>query len=849
MKNERSNNIFLSEGINVLSLFDGMSCGQIALDKLGIEVDNYFASEIDKYAIKVTQINYPNTIQLGDVTKVKVKSLCLSEVYSYICNYGGNLQSNISEWEVLYWLNKDFTFSAKIRTQKPNERQEVSESSTIQRIKEVWFSNSEMGSIRKFGDYTRSGSNGEEDDIRIPQQLQCSKWGYDNDIYRRYKEENIGIAIRETQNGNSEKKNFRNIKETVFKGKESKRCFGKNEKSNVEKGCSGKLLERESEDRFSRKVKEEKRNGRAEENSFIDEIVRELCRWDEIDGIVQDYWNILRLHKEEQVTVVEYEGGFYIFKGKIDLCMGGSPCQGFSFAGKQLNFDDPRSKLFFEFVRLLEETKPKYFLLENVLMKKEYEQIITDHLGVEPIFINSALVSAQNRKRLYWTNIPNVTEPQDKGITWGDVRERGVNTESYYYTEKALQWLARVSQKKNKTLTAHSDTDKMQMLEESHHKKYSNQRFFGIVDLPENEQAIAAMRGRYLVDGKRQDGKQKTQGLTKQYIEFRYDGKTNALTTVTKDNVVVPFTLPNRIPADEFFFRYITPLECERLQTVPDKEIICIFVLCEEQVKNYVNAVEQNPKLLKLALSAEKEELNEFVKLAIQNTKQSNPKTKFIVPQNVGMQTQSPTKQYIAGNQNENNTTVSNVENIVMCKSQNQEEASVLPNAFINITEGRIMHFGTEELHRNDSHSTTYLNGKKPLVLFGSEIMELVKDVDAGMKKNSDMIFTSTTLSALSISSLEQMLAIYYLFAKNAITGYIPITTNQKSLSVQFQINDGYTSIVSNTQRYRMLGNGWTVDVIAHIFNQMAALADKERGEEKNIITAYMHEPSIENGT
>ena len=261
---------------------------------------------------------------------------------------------------------------------------------------------------------------------------------------------------------------------------------------------------------------------------------------------------------------------------KIDLLIGGSPCQGFSFAGKGLNFEDPRSKLFFEFVRLLEETKPKYFLLENVLMKKEYEQIITDHLGVEPIFINSALVSAQNRKRLYWTNIPNVTEPKDKGITWGDVRERGVNAQNFYYTEKAMQWLAQVSQKKNKTLTVHSDSDKMQMLEASHHKKYSNQRFFGIVDLPEDEQAIAAMTGRYLINGKRQDGKQKTKGLTKQYIEFRYDGKTNALTTVTKDNVVVPFTLPNRIPVDEFFFRYITPLECERLQNVPDNYTDCV---------------------------------------------------------------------------------------------------------------------------------------------------------------------------------------------------------------------------------------------------------------------------------
>lgn len=85
---------------------------------------------------------------------------------------------------------------------------------------------------------------------------------------------------------------------------------------------------------------------------------------------------------------------------KIDLLIGGSPCQGFSFAGKQLNFDDPRSKLFFEFIRLKEETNPTYFLLENVVMKKEYEDVITQYLGVKPILINSKLVSAQNRKRL-----------------------------------------------------------------------------------------------------------------------------------------------------------------------------------------------------------------------------------------------------------------------------------------------------------------------------------------------------------------------------------------------------------------------------------------------------------------
>ena len=114
---------------------------------------------------------------------------------------------------------------------------------------------------------------------------------------------------------------------------------------------------------------------------------------------------------------------------KIDLFIGGSPCQGFSFAGKQLNFEDPRSKLFFEFVRMLNEireTNPDVlFLLENVKMKKEFQDIITQHLGVEPVEINSNLVSAQNRKRIYWTNIPIQELPDDKGLFLKDVIEIG----------------------------------------------------------------------------------------------------------------------------------------------------------------------------------------------------------------------------------------------------------------------------------------------------------------------------------------------------------------------------------------------------------------------------------------
>ena len=118
---------------------------------------------------------------------------------------------------------------------------------------------------------------------------------------------------------------------------------------------------------------------------------------------------------------------------QIDLLMGGSPCQGFSITGKQLNFEDPRSKLFFEFVDILNYYKPKYFLLENVRMKQEYQDIISDYLGVQPIKINSSLVSAQNRNRLYWTNIPNISQPLDKDIILKDVLEDDNSLENFIY--------------------------------------------------------------------------------------------------------------------------------------------------------------------------------------------------------------------------------------------------------------------------------------------------------------------------------------------------------------------------------------------------------------------------------
>jgi len=132
---------------------------------------------------------------------------------------------------------------------------------------------------------------------------------------------------------------------------------------------------------------------------------------------------------------------------KIDLLLAGSPCQGFSFAGKQLAFDDPRSALFFEFVRILKECKPKYFLLENVKMKKEFLDIITQQVGVHPILINSALLSAQNRQRYYWTNIPRVEQPEQKGIVLKDILETGNISKEYKYSQKSIDYMNRGNEK------------------------------------------------------------------------------------------------------------------------------------------------------------------------------------------------------------------------------------------------------------------------------------------------------------------------------------------------------------------------------------------------------------------
>ena len=321
---------------------------------------------------------------------------------------------------------------------------------------------------------------------------------------------------------------------------------------------------------------------------------------------------------------------------KIDLLMGGSPCQGFSFAGSQLAFDDPRSKLFFEFVRLLKELKPKYFLLENVRMKKEYLDIITEHLGVEPILINSALVSAQNRQRYYWTNIPGIAQPKDKGIVLKDILEKGFNSEkdksycldaNYYkgssvenYIKKSRRQMVFESPKqvgiatdingydiikrvysengKSPTLTTmgggHREPKVMvkSMTEvrtpEANQIRYKHKRETGkdwsprhmrhLVERDDDKMntITASMTKQHIVKimidktKPNQINPSKKAGGKQPYMQdrvFAEQGKAHALTASFANHTNVGLT---KDTTQDIYWRKLTPLECERLQTVPD---------------------------------------------------------------------------------------------------------------------------------------------------------------------------------------------------------------------------------------------------------------------------------------
>jgi DNA (cytosine-5)-methyltransferase 3A len=282
--------------------------------------------------------------------------------------------------------------------------------------------------------------------------------------------------------------------------------------------------------------------------------------------------------------------------GGIDLLMGGSPCQGFSFAGKQLNFDDPRSKLFFEFIRLRDELKPKYVLLENVRMKKESENVITKYMGFSPQAMNSADVSAQNRHRLYWFGYLNesleyeqipISPIKDKGIVIKDIledlpfedipnylnntwcgRRRGDLVKSVddpkAHCLTASMWKGQIPTFVKKPVQVGvADNIKGYDIIKRVYSPNGKSPTLTTMQGGHRQPKVAIGRSRIVNRRLDENGVRKDNQLelpfTKQ-LEVSSADKSNCLTTVQKDNVVVHKEL----------YRKLTPLECERLQTVPD---------------------------------------------------------------------------------------------------------------------------------------------------------------------------------------------------------------------------------------------------------------------------------------
>ena len=252
-------------------------------------------------------------------------------------------------------------------------------------------------------------------------------------------------------------------------------------------------------------------------------------------------------------------------------------CQSFSFAGKRKgmvtkdnievlnlkqyldlknqNFEfEGQSYLFWEYVRLLKEVKPKYFLLENVEMDEKWENLISKTLGVKPLKINSSLFTCQNRPRLYWTNInSNIDNIANKKLTFESIKQKESN-ESHYYSGKAIDWLVNHSlrlyqtSKNIKKLRIYNDNTIVNTITLSHNKKYSGQRFFAILD-------NTFIR------------KDQVDRIKEIYEECNKTGNFDKLMVLTDWE---------KVKNGEYCYRFITPEECELAQGLPLNYTKCV---------------------------------------------------------------------------------------------------------------------------------------------------------------------------------------------------------------------------------------------------------------------------------
>jgi site-specific DNA-cytosine methylase len=501
--------------MNVLSLFDGMSCGQIALNRAGIKYDNYYASEIDKYAIQVTQKNYPDTKQLGSVVDVKSTDLpkidlliggspCFTAENLVMTNDGYKPIKNIKIGDLVLTHNNRYKPVLKIGGEiKDTILIKSQGSSNIETTKNhPFYCYNKRGDLvwKNIGDFDKTDKTvsinwgiDKDDNIFTNTDLYIlGRFLADGCCYKTKRKERKDSFIYKFKIsvGKHEIEEFKSKVDDRFSYIEEKTTINAfiYRKDWVEIGEKfGKLAHNKyipnfildlpkerlkifingymDGDGYQRKNSLYKRNTTVSEKlaltlslalqkCFFGVSINYTNRPDKcvIEGRTVNQKNTYEVSYTEQFNkhskfkCLDGYTAYNLTASKSFLDTGKNRvynieveddnsyivnnlvvhnCQGFSLAGKQLNFEDERSKLFFEYIRILNDirkTNPNVlFLLENVRMKKEYKDIITEYIGVEPIEIDSRLLSAQKRKRLYWTNIPNISIPEDKNILLKDI--------------------------------------------------------------------------------------------------------------------------------------------------------------------------------------------------------------------------------------------------------------------------------------------------------------------------------------------------------------------------------------------------------------------------------------------
>ena len=656
------------KGLNVLSVFDGISCGQIALGRAGVKVSNYYASEIDKHAIKVTTHNYPNTVQIGDVTKVKAVDLpkidliiggspCFvsgtkiitSEsltpieavrvgdevlthkgLYRKVLRVGGKtseiyeLQSqsgtltettenhpyyvrkrikvwnnenrsyefkfNEPEFVRVKDLTKDHYLATPILKSAKNPMELTEDECFVIGLyigdghTRKDFRKSESRDNHRYWQLIISVGEREKDLFSEKVKLKHSLYSHTRSTYRavfsskrlvNYVEEQCGCSAHTKHFG----KGILDLPTHLLKKVIEGYLFADGSfRGNVHRATtvSRSLVESltlavAKTFRTTTSVEYTKRPKTTE---IQDRVVNQSDTWtvsfrenhpkQSRSWVLGDFiWNpikkLIKTDKEKLVFNLEVEeDNSYVANNHVV-----HNCQGFSFSGKQLNFNDPRSRLFFEFVRLLKELKPKYFLLENVRMKKEYQDVISRHLGVEPIVINSNLVSAQNRLRYYWTNIPVVEPIDDKNVLLKDVVVGGMQSLGlaqrgrYDDGGNVVQKYELNGTEKSNTLTTVSK-DTLLFVPVDHHSSINGLVCLGGVTKPTHKLWL-------------DNGKRLQRNFSQGNRVYASAGKSATLNA--SSGGVGGKTGLYEI---EGVIRKLTRVECERLQTVPDGYTDCI---------------------------------------------------------------------------------------------------------------------------------------------------------------------------------------------------------------------------------------------------------------------------------